>query len=196
MKSYLVPVIIILSALSVRAGEEAFIRGPLESGFYIGPEAKVCLVLDEFEIFAGGRAGWIINHKFSVGAAAYKMVSERSIRYIPPMGDYIFPDISMSYGGILLEYIHNSDRIEHFSLDMIIGIGSISLHEDRFITVHEQDNYFIVEPGANFILNFAKHLRVGIGFGYRLAYDVEFGYIDNEDLTGGSFKIFIKLGKF
>lgn len=196
MKSYLIPVMILLSVISVRAGEEAFIQSPLESGFYIGPEAKVCVILDEYEIMAGGRAGWIINHKFSIGAAAYKMVSERSIIYLPPNFDFINPDIEMSYGGLLFEYIHNFDKIEHFSLDMIIGMGSISLHEDRFITVHEQDNYFIVEPGANFMLNFTKFLRVGIGFGYRMAYDVEFGYYDNEDLTGASFKVFVKFGKF
>ncbi|MEE9553799.1 MAG: hypothetical protein V3W18_05825 [candidate division Zixibacteria bacterium] len=192
IKPLLISAIIILTTLSVQAGEKTFIQGPLESGFYIGPEAKVCVIFDENEIMAGGRAGWIINHKFAVGAAAYTMVSESSMRRWTDT----FPDISMSYGGVLLEYIHNSDKIEHFSLEMIIGIGSISLHEDRFITVHEQDSYFIMEPGANFILNFARFLRVGVGFGYRMAYDIEFGYYDNEDLTGASFRVFGKFGKF
>jgi len=79
---------------------------------------------------------------------------------------------------------------------MIVGAGSISLKKERFYDTSERDTYFIAEPGANFIINFSKHIRAGIGFGYRLAYDFEFSGMDNPDMTGPSYGIFAISGKF
>jgi len=89
---------LITSNQAVFAQHKTFISGPLQSGFYVGPETKICLALGQLEIFTGGRAGWIINHKFVIGAAAYAMVSDRSIIYWPPDGDFMGARLKMNYG--------------------------------------------------------------------------------------------------
>jgi hypothetical protein len=184
------------ASLRALAGGETFISGRLESGAYAGPEIKVSRLFDELKILVGGRGGWIINHRFVIGGAGYCMVSEESIIYFPPGGDFVNPCIKTSYGGLLLEYVVNSNKIEHFSLETIIGAGSISLKDHPFINTDESDAFFLLEPGANFIINLTRFFRCGVGIGYRFARDVEFINMENADLSGPSYKFFLRFGSF
>ncbi len=196
MKILFMLVIATFVPLTASAGEETFISSSIESGGYGGPEIKVSRLFGEPEILVGGRGGWIINHRFVIGGAGYGMVSEKSIIYLPPRGDYVNPYIKTSYGGLLLEYVVNSNKLEHFSIEAIIGAGSISLEDHPFINVDESDVFVLVEPGANFIINFTRFLRCGVGISYRFARDVEFINMENVDLSGPSYKFFLKFGSF
>lgn len=196
MKILLMLVIVTLVTLTASADAEPFISGFIESGGYGGPEIKVSRLFDHLEILVGGRAGWIINHKFAIGGAGYGMVSEKSIIYFPPRGDFINPQIQTAYGGLLLEYIVNSNKLQHFSIEATIGAGSISLEDHPFFDVDENDVFFILEPGANFVINFTKFLRCAVGISYRFARDVEFINMENADLSGPSYKFFLKFGSF
>lgn len=181
---------------SPAAHNKSLITGPIESGFYLAPEIKNCLVLSQSEQFLGIRGGWIINHKVVLGGAWYTMISEREIVYLPRLGDFVIVGVKSNYGGLLLEYEVDPVNTVHVTFDMLIGAGSISLKNLPFRNYYENDYYFVAEPGANFTLNLAKNIRIGMGCGYRMAYDVEFYYYNNEDLNGLTFRFFLKLGIF
>lgn len=195
MKKVMIPIMVLLLSLSVYGDDETLISGEIESGGYGGPEIKFGSINGEWEVFVGGRGGWIINHQFVVGAAGYGLTTEGETNpgtIIP----YLNETFDMGYGGILLGYISRSNRLVHVTMDVLIGGGGLSPRDDVFQNNFDEDAFFILEPSVNFELNVSSKIRFAFGGGYRITSGVEYFDLDDKDIGGPAINLMLKFGKF
>ena len=200
MMKVVVPIITLLLAVSVYAQEETLISGEIESGGYGGLEVKFGEINGEWEVFVGGRGGWIINHQFVLGGAGYGLTTHGETTPGIVFPYYNIDRFEMGYGGVLLAYIVNSDKLIHLNIETLIGGGGISQYTgDNTYPYYEQlesDAFFIAEPGINFELNISKRLRFATGASYRFTSGVEYLNLEDADISGPSINLMLKFGKF
>lgn len=105
--------------------------------------------------------------------------------------------LSLGYGGIRVGYIFNPDSVYHFSVNTLIGAGTLGYKQsDGSIT--DNRNFMILEPGVDWEINVATNLKCSLGVSYRLL----LGMVDQgqgiNDATGNGFNLVAALsfGKF
>jgi len=181
-------------AIPALGQQETLISGKVESGGFGGPALKFTHLNGEFGLFMGGRGGWIINHSFSLGGGWYFLSNE--VKANPPNEDL---DLRMNYGGLILEYIFQPQKITHFSVSVLFGVGGVSLYDRSGGNGVPEDNstsYFVAEPGFSFIVNVANNFRIDLGASYRYINGVDLVGINEENLRGISANLTLKFGEF
>ena len=165
------------------------------TGSYIALEFKMSDVRDDIGIFAGGKMGFSFNNKFSLGIAAYGLIYNSDFTVLAPdmWSDLTqqLASIKFIYGGLLLEYTFFSNKIVHFNIPVVIGVGKASLKgEDHiFLERIEKSSAFVIEPGLELEVNLFKLLKVDLGVSYRNVSNTSLQYIDEEDLVGLSYNL-------
>jgi hypothetical protein len=175
-----------------RSGGNAPEREDRVRGFG-GPVVKFTQMNDQFGVLVGGRGGWIINHRVSIGGGGYGLVNNVDAR--PSAPDSL---ISLGYGGLEIEIIGNSDQLLHYTFSTLLGAGGISLkgRDDRGQDTGEHDAFFIAEPTANVIVNVTTSFRIGIGAGYRFVVGTNTPGVADHKLSGVTGNLTFKFGKF
>lgn len=168
-----------LAPLLLVAQEETLIGDTeIENGGYGALVIRLSSINDEAGILVGGRGGWIINHTVSIGFGGYGLVNDVPSLLPGPFGQNF---VQFGYGGLDLEFVINSDRVIHASVHALIGGGSAGFRYGSFEgsmwdndefgidgrTFHEQDEFFVVEPGATVDLNVTPWFRLSAGASYR-----------------------------
>ena len=186
-------------ALAGQAREvETLIRGGIDSGGFGSPVLKFAEMEDRFGMIVGFRGGWIIDHSFVVGGGIYGLTNTQNFGELTPApfgpGSHLF----MGYGGLELEWIIASHKVVHLSLQSLVGAGGVGYEWDSHQCCDDEhaDAFFIVEPGANLILNVHKVFRIGLGGSYRFVHDVNLEGITNETLRGPAGVLTLKFGSF
>jgi hypothetical protein len=202
-------VIIILFALGsiVYPQEETLLEGGIESGGFGGPVVKFTQIKKEFGVLVGGYGGWLINHTFMIGGGGYGLVNkiraseEAQTAYQLYLGRPV--NLEMGYGGVVLEYIDNSNALVHFAFNTLIGAGGVTYNERDNDDWDWNDNnnrptdaFFIVEPELKAELNVTTFLRINIGGSYRFVSGINIIGLKNSDIAGPSANITFKFGKF
>ena len=165
-------------------GEETLISGEIESGGCGGPVLKFSSISSNLALFLGGRGGWIVNHTFLIGGAAYGLVTDVFVS-----GN----KLHMGYGGLWAEYIINSDELVHFTAGTLIGMGNAHYDPDG----KDQRTYFVLEPEANVEINIVRFFRVCAGVSYRMAMGFSgLTGLNDAALSGLSCNLFFKFGNF
>lgn len=98
-----------------------------------------------------------------------------------------------------MEYIIASDKLAHASLQALIGAGGVSYRGDECAQddVAGDDNlFFVLEPGANLMVNLHNYARIGIGAAYRYVDGVDHGDLSHSDLSGFTGQLIFKFGYF
>ncbi|MBU8893203.1 MAG: hypothetical protein KOO66_10520 [Bacteroidales bacterium] len=172
------------------------------TGSYIALEFKMSEVRDDIGIFAGGKMGFSFNNKFSLGIAAYGLIYNSDFTVLAPdmWSDLTLQlaSIKFIYGGLLLEYNFFSNKIVHFNIPVVIGVGKVSLkgEDDIFLERIEKSSAFVIEPGVELEFNLFKFLKVDVGASYRNVSNTRLQYIDDEDLEGLSYNLTFRFGLF
>ena len=185
------------------------------SGGFGGPVIKVSTLNDKTALMVGGKGGWIINHKFSIGGGGYGQVlnisapKEAIAEYPYPNGTARDLNIEFGYGGFIMEYIGGWDKIVHYSVTSLIGAGGISYYDeiydddddydDDWDSRHfnlDDDAFFVFEPGINAEMNITKWFRVNAGVSYLLVQGVDLVGLDDSDVGGLTGTLTFKFGKF
>lgn len=187
--------------------EETLLEGGIESGGFGGPVVKFTQIKNEFGVLVGGYGGWLINHTVMLGAGGYGLVNrirasdEAQEVYQSFIGRPV--NIEMGYGGVVLEYINNSNSLVHFVINVLIGAGGVTYNEryDNDWEWNDNNNrptdaFFIVEPELKAELNISTFLRVNVGGSYRFVRGINIIGLRNSDIAGPSANITFKLGKF
>src|SRR6185295_14736441 len=120
----------------------------VDSGGYGAPVLKYSKVGDRDGLFAGARGGWIINHSFVIGGAAYGLASTYELP-----GDRL----TFGYGGLMLEYIVRPMNEFHVSFDTVIGGGAVAPKNST-----NPSAVFVVEPELDAIVNLSTSIRAGL----------------------------------
>ncbi len=176
------------------AQEETLINDGFHSGGYGGPVWKVGLINGHWGLFSGGRGGWIINHTFVVGGGGYHQFLDVETDQVSTDGKPLY--LNVSYGGFEMEYIHESDKLVHWTIHAMIGSGKVKLKEHNPNEAIETDNIFMIEPGFNVDMNISTWFRIGLGVSYRFALGVDLPGIASSDVCGPSGLLIFKFGSF
>jgi len=187
--------------------EETLLSGGIESGGFGGPVVKFTQIKKEFGVLVGGYGGWLINHTFMIGGGGFGLVNkiraseEAQVAYQSYFERPI--NIEMGYGGVVLEYIDNSNALVHFAFNTLIGAGGVTYNERDNTDWDWNDNenrptdaFFIVEPELKAELNVTTFLRINIGGSYRFVSGINIIGLKNSDIAGPSANITFKFGKF
>jgi hypothetical protein len=190
---WILPFTVVFAVLSF-AQEETLVGGELHSGGYGGPVWKVGFFDGRLGLLSGGRGGWIINHKVAIGGGGYSLLLDVKSDAVSSNGRPLY--IDMTYGGFEIEYIHDSDRLIHWTIHALLGTGTVKTKVHDPVETVDTDAFYIVEPSMNFDFNMARWFRIGFGFSYRLAFGVDLEGISSSDIHGLSGLVIFKFGRF
>jgi hypothetical protein len=151
---------------------EVLVRG-VENGWFVAGENKFSEVDDRFANFFGAYGGWLINHRFLLGGGGWGKTNR-------------VYEMQMGYGGLVLEYFFNPDRLINFSIRGLIGGGGTSWAWTWW------DGFFVAEPEVRMTINVTERFRLGFGGGYRF---VE-GSCRDGRLSGYTISVAGKFGGF
>jgi hypothetical protein len=221
MKSYIT--IILLSVVFFVHGQDdeseefrTIFGNNIESGGYGAPELKLGNVNGETSLLLGGRGGWIIGHKFVLGAGGYGMATNNTFMEDPSHKPASVPAdstreirLDMGYGGLLLEFIALPKKAVHLSFPVLIGAGGANLGASTYVGQSndlgeylatydfiEHTGFFVFEPGVHVELNMTKFFRLSAGGTYRYIAGADLERLKNNDLSGFTFSFALKFGAF
>lgn len=183
-------VLFIVSAVPAFAREQTLISGHVDHGGFGGMSLKFTEFDDQFALLIGGKGGWIVNHSIVLGGAGYGLVTNVDA----PSSRYY---LNVGYGGGIMEFVVASDRLFHLSAGVLIGGGAITYRDwDYEIIRHTEDAFFVLEPGADLVLNVAPGFRIGLGVSYRFMHDVDLFGLTDDSMSGPSASLTLKFGHF
>ena len=168
--------------------DETLFRGRTRIGGFLGPVIKFSEINDQFAALVGGRAGFIINRALLIGIEGYGLVNE--IEVSTPRNRLL----DFGYGGLFLGYVNRSQKLVHLSIHSLIGGGGLHYRPDYYDDW--VDAIFIVEPGADLILNVTRRFRIGLGGSYRFVSGVDLDGLSNDEIGGLSASLVFKFGRF
>ena len=187
-------------------------NGKTSHGGWGGFTVGYTRIADQDALLTGGRGGWLINHRFTIGGGGYGFVSSfnHDGNIQPTLADY---SLGGGYGGLLLEPIIAPFEPVHISVPILIGGGSAFVMDDMYYhgSYHGYDygwdgGFFILETGIDIELNIAKFFRLALNAGYRYTSDLSLDYytsdgnyvftVPSNALRGFNFGMTMKFGKF
>ena len=163
----------------------------------------------------GGRAGWLIDHHFTLGIAGYGFSNNISNKTY----DNYVDNMSMAggYGGVFLEYIILPNHPVHVAIPILFGAGGATSYDGNIWDQHNWQHYnyyydgaafLVFEPGVELELNIIKFFRVAFGVKYRLTNGINLSYtyyqdgnyktvsVDPRAIDGFNYNISFKFGWF
>lgn len=159
---------------------ETLIKGDLDHGFVFSFDDKLSSIDGDFANFAGFHMGWLIDHSLLIGVAGYGTTDDSR-------------GLDMGYGGFVVQYFFQPHKVFHYSVRTLIGGGGADdLGNHRHSGGHAVDGFFVAEPEVRLTLNILKPFRLGFGLGYRAVS----GDVNGVGLSGPTFSISLKFGKF
>lgn len=135
------------------------------SGWFIAPTFATTGFAGQLAYSPGLRGGVYLNRRVAIGAAINGLGSDDS-----SFGSNEVRNAG-SYGGLLLQYVVQSNRLVHATLETTVGSGQwyVRAADVDGQDVSEGRRFLAVEPAANVELNVSKHFRFATGVGYRFA---------------------------
>jgi hypothetical protein len=161
---------------------------------YGGLHMKITDMNGQTGMMMGGRGGWLINGKFTLGLAGYGLVSGRDITYTDKDDKVINTKNNIGYGGLYLEYIHEPVSLIHFTGNVLLGFGGSSFQDiDYYHSGNNQGDdfekhpwaaYYVIEPTVSVEMNITSFMRVGVTASYRYMEEFESNqlYQDSQEL--------------
>jgi hypothetical protein len=184
---------VLVLAVSLTAQEETLVGKEIHSGGYFGPVWKLTSINSQTTSLSGGRAGWLINHKFGIGGAGYGTITDvKSGFNLDTRPLYI----ELEYGGLELEYIHQSDKMLHWTALVFFGNGTVKLRQHSPDNEVQSDRIYVVEPSLNADVNLVKWFRLGFGASYRYVIGLDLPPLAQSDAGGFAGLICLKFGSF
>ena len=178
---------------SGRAQEETLAGEGSESGGFGGPVLKITPIRGKTGILIGGRGGWIINHSFILGGGGYGLASNIGAATPGPGGE---PYVDFGYGGVELEYVHNWDKLMHWSVGLLVGGGGVGYKNENGSSGQYSKGFFTMEPWVNANMNVTHFFRISIGVSYRWVTGSDSPAASNADLSGVAGILLLRFGSF
>ena len=172
-------------------GRDSLFSTPSDTNWFGGPQLKYAEIGSDGRLMFGAKGGSIFGndiHAFYIGGAGYSMLEPVDIS---DSQEYTF-----SYGGLILGYAYQPDKLLHWKTECLLGAGNVTLLDDN--EVKSDKNYSVLlgelYGGAEF--NITDFLQVGIGAFYRLATEPDHAAISADDLSGPGVSIDFEFGYF
>lgn len=203
----IVPAILLLASSQVFSQQgtvQTVFKGKLKSGGYGAITNKFTTLRGKFTNIAGIYGGWYINHRFMIGAGAAAVTN--NVRVPQQFSADPLTNLSYEYGqvGLVTEYVIGSDKPVHLVLQLFSGAG-FSLQYNRYglhngynypDDVHDENWFFVTEPGVQLEVNLLKWMRFSPGISYRKAFGSDARGLQDKDISAFSYNATLKFGKF
>ena len=149
----------------------------------------------ENALLVGGKGGWVINHRLTLGLAGYGFVNDLEVNYFD---DKKGMNLSGGYGGLLIEPIIMPYELVHLTVPVLIGAGGVTYFDNNWWKDHIYPSkaFFVFEPGLELELNIIKFMRIGLGISYRITSDIGIDNMKSKNLDALSGGISFKFGRF
>jgi hypothetical protein len=166
-------------------------------GGWGAPVVQVTTVRDRAAVFVGGRGGWLLDRRLTLGGGGFGLASEIAAPAAAQVPGERQLDLEIGYGGGWVEYTFAPLKLVHVSVGTLVGGGGVSL---RFRNGGSYgsgtDGFFVAEPAAVAELNLARFLRLDLGVAYRWIVGVDMPGLAYSDIAGVSALLALKFGKF
>lgn len=133
------------------------------TGWFVAPTFTVSRVDGALAYGPGVQAGLILDRRVGVGLAANAVANENSYFEGDPVRSV------GTYGGLLLQYIVQSNSLVHATFESTVGPGRWCVQVGEETDGCQGRTFLTVEPVANVELNLGTHVRLAAGVGYRFA---------------------------
>jgi hypothetical protein len=184
----------VAGAQDVEGGRaETLLGGEVSHGAFGAVSLRAGEVKNERSVFMGGEAAWVPNQRLILGAGVWALVSENARIDASSEGAEESAPLRMGYGGVLVGYRIAPAAMVHPTASMLIGAGGISA---AHAADDNDDAFFVAEPALGVELNAASFLRLGVGASYRWVAGVELDGLRDEDLSGLTGELSVRLGRF
>jgi hypothetical protein len=134
---------------------------PIVSGWFVSPTFGTTGWGGTLAYSPGLRGGIYLNRRLAIGLAVNGLVNGDS-----HLGTNEGRNFG-TYGGLLLQYVVQSNRLVHLSFESTIGDGHWCASNGNNDCVGRR--FIVFEPAANLEVNIARHVRFTTGVGYRFA---------------------------
>jgi hypothetical protein len=197
---YLTTIILVLLPIIVTAQEpETLIDSDVRHGGFGAPVFGITSINGEVAYFRGTRGAWVINfedtHTINLGLAGYRTATNfEPVNWAVDGVDK--PEMRTNYGGFEIEYVNRSDRLYHWSVQALIGSGTVRYSGRDIELDNRSDSYFVMQPGVNMNLNITRWFRLSGGLSYRFTSGVNLEGTSNSDLSGLTSFFALRFGKF
>jgi hypothetical protein len=215
MRTFVHPVSLIVAALltststttlasaqtAPRGVEETqhLLSGPKSHGGFGSMDARVTRLAGGTALLAGFRAGWLIGHRLSIGAAGWWNATPRvNTAYTLPSGQRA--GLGFGYTGLELGWTFRPTSLVHVSAGALLGAGGAYYHElgtrsDRYERT-PVDAFIVAEPTLGVDVNIARFVRLGAVAAYRSTSGAAVGTLGDRSLRGASGGLTLKFGRF
>jgi hypothetical protein len=182
----------IIAALLLLASTSAFAQFPDSVKAYGAVVSRISTLRNTTAITIGGRGGWIIDHTYGIGIGGYMLANNVDARKPDTSGNHW---MTLSYGGVDLEYVSAINDSYFLTLQALIGAGSISHEEIPYLDRRQyHDPFFVFEPGVGIEIGVTKIFRIGIGASYRQVAWLKSNLASSADVSGPSAFLSLKVG--
>jgi hypothetical protein len=213
MKKQLKPILLLLCILlsnSLFAQESdiqtVFKRARHSSGGYGAISNKFTTINGDFANLVEVYGGWYINRRFLLGIGAAATTND--IRVPEEFSSQPGVPMSYEYGqvGMVNEFVIGSNKAVHLAFHLFSGAGFTvqyerhDWHDDDLIDFddysHDENWFFVAEPGVQLEVNLFRWLRFSPGVSYRAAFGSDARGLSDNDLSDISYNVSLKFGKF
>jgi hypothetical protein len=208
MKSrLLVTLLVITSLVSVGFAQEVqsiFSKGKATGG-YGAISNKFTYIGGEFANISEVYGGVFINRRWMVGLAFAGSTNDIRV----PLEYSVDPINPMTYqygqGGLKLERVFNSNRPFHFVVNLFSGVGFTAqynrnewddYHYQHSGSTHDENWFYVLEPGAQVELNLFRWMRLSPGVSYRKTYGSNALGLTDSNLSDWTYSVTLKFGGF
>ncbi|WP_119079862.1 hypothetical protein [Chitinophaga alhagiae] len=170
--------------------------GPGKLAAYGALQGKLTAIDGKLAVITGGYGGVFLNKKILLGAGGYSLANRIRLNNTDNR------ELGFWYTGGVFEYVHNTDKLFHWSAGMLVGGGGISERERSYRHDKDRDRVytsnavFVAEPFVNAEMNITPYIRVIAGGTYRQVLGAGNVPITDGKLSFPSFHLGIKAGIF
>ncbi|HCZ34768.1 MAG TPA: hypothetical protein DHV26_02455 [Cytophagales bacterium] len=209
MKTRLIVALVLVTANLAVAQEIQTLFGRGNStGGYMAISNKFTTINGDYANLSEVYGGVFINRRWMIGMGV--AASTNDIRV--PQQHSVNPLQPMTYqygqGGLMLERVIKSNRSIHLVINMFSGVGFTAQYHrpqwdewddwDDFddLSGHDQNWFYVLEPGAQLEMNLFRWLRFSPGISYRNTYGSNGLGLSDSDLSNWSYNLTLKIGGF
>lgn len=138
------------------------------------------------------RAGATFKDRWALGA--FYNVSMNEIRPVSELLNNVYMDY-WALGGFIA-YTAWSKKLVHVSFPLYVGMGEVEMDNEAGEARLGEANFFQIEPSALLEINLHKFVRFNLGAGYRMVGEMTYRNFNQNDISGFTGYVGLKVGLF
>jgi hypothetical protein len=169
-------------------------------GWYAGPAVEVTTLNGEAAVMSGLRAGWIANHRLSLGFDTYRVVSD--VPADRPSADGL-ANTEFFYSGLSAAYAFPVAPRLSASPTFLLGAAEAHWREDFWdglTSGWERDEQhttsLVLEPGVRVEYQVLPWMQATLGAGYRFVTAGKSGVLEQGAMGGPGGALGLRFGRF